>query len=78
MCKLFPEYLEGEANDWFNALPKGTVSTFRELGTTFLNRFFQKSSTPGATIDILNVKQKSSVSLSDYITRFTTETLRLG
>lgn len=39
LCKLFPEYLEGVANDWFNALPKNTISSFGELGTAFLNRF---------------------------------------
>lgn len=77
MCKLFPEYLEGVANDWFNVLPKGTILIFCELGTTFLNRFFKKSSTLEATVDILNVKQRSNESLSNYITKFTSETLRL-
>lgn len=65
MCKLFPEYLEGVANDWFNALPKGTISSFRELVTVFLPHFFQKSTAPGAAVDILNVKQKIGESLSD-------------
>lgn len=68
MCKLFPEYLEGVANDWFNALPKGTISSFRELGIVFLHRFFQKSVAPGAAVDVLNVKQKVGELLSDYVT----------
>lgn len=44
----------------------------------FLHQFFQKSTTPGAAVDILNVKQKATETLSNYITRFTSKTLRLG
>lgn len=49
--------LEEVANDWFNTLPKNTISLFMVLGITFLNRFFQKSTTLGATVDILNISQ---------------------
>jgi len=35
-AKFFPHSLEGEAHEWFYALPEILVTSFRELSTLFL------------------------------------------
>lgn len=53
------------------------ISSFRDLEILFRNPFFQKIHVPGATMDILNVKQNKDETLSNYVTRFISETLGL-
>ena len=37
--KFFPHSLEGEAHEWFYALPEGSITSFRELSTLFLEQY---------------------------------------
>jgi len=38
-AKFFPHSLEGEAHEWFYALPERSVTSFRELSMLFLEQY---------------------------------------
>lgn len=77
MCKIFLEYLTGSANKWFNKLPRGNILSFRNLVFKFFNKFFQQARAPESYENILYVKQRRDESLNDYMTRFTSESIKL-
>ncbi|XP_026429015.1 uncharacterized protein LOC113324973 [Papaver somniferum] len=43
MCKFFPASLDGEANNWFYALPAWTIGTYDALTKAFLENYMHKS-----------------------------------
>lgn len=75
MCMVFLECLRGDANNSLNELPRNF--SFCELASSFLNKLFEKARVLGNLVNILNVKQRKDESLMDYITCFTTKSLRL-
>lgn len=56
MCKVFPKFHLGKANEWLNQLPWNKIASFKELAIAFFNQFFQQSWALGADFDILNIK----------------------
>ena len=38
-AKFFPHSLEGEAREWFYALPEGSITSFGELSSLFLEQY---------------------------------------
>lgn len=49
-----------------------------ELAIAFFVRYYQKTKLSETAMDLLNVRQKKGEPFLDFITRFTTENLRLG
>ena len=40
LCKVFPTTLIGTAQKWYNKLPPGSITTWKDLSTKFILRFF--------------------------------------
>lgn len=64
MCKIFPEYVTGSANEWFNEFPRGSISSFRDLPSKFYI-FFQQARALRSSNNILNMKQRKDKSFND-------------
>ena len=42
LCKVFPTTLVGTAQKWYSRLPPGSITTWKDLSTKFILRFFSQ------------------------------------
>ena len=68
--KLFPFSLQDRARQWLNALPPRSISTWIELQTEFLKKFFSLNMTHALKRQILNYSQKPSESFEQAWERY--------
>ncbi|XP_050919795.1 uncharacterized protein LOC127137369 [Lathyrus oleraceus] len=67
---MFPFTLSEDAEEWFYSLPAGSITTWQQMETTFLNKYFPASAYIRKRYDIVNFKQKEGESLGDAYKRF--------
>src|SRR3954463_2651923 len=67
---MFPFTLSDDAEEWFYSLPAGSITTWQQMETTFLNEYFPASVYIRKRYDIVNFKQKEGESLGDAYKRF--------
>src|SRR3954470_24668049 len=67
---MFPFTLSDDAEEWFYSLPAGSITTWQQMETTFLNEYFPASVYIRKRYDIFNFKQKEGESLGDAYKRF--------
>ncbi|XP_050890469.1 uncharacterized protein LOC127095883 [Lathyrus oleraceus] len=67
---MFPFTLSEDAEEWFYSLPAGSITTWQQMETTFLNEYFPASVYIRKRYDIVNFKQKEGESLGDAYKRF--------
>ncbi|GJS85807.1 MAK10-like protein [Tanacetum coccineum] len=60
----------GQASNWLERLPAGSISTWKDLTTRFLTQFFPPGRTAKLRNDILMFQQHQGESLSEAWTRF--------
>lgn len=75
LCMAFAITFQGKARQWFDDLPRGSIRSFRELTTSFLQRFFQLKAMKKTVPDLMNIRQDKDESLSKYFARFNDESL---
>ena len=68
--RMFPFTLADEAEEWFYSLPAGSITTWEEMETAFLNEYFPASVFIRKRHEILNFKQREGESLGDSYKRF--------
>ena len=68
--QLFPFSLRDKAGAWFNSLPQESITTWAELSSKFLRRFFPPARTAKLRSDITNFTKFSGESLYDAWERF--------
>lgn len=68
--RMFPFTLSEDAEEWFYSLPVGSSTTWEQMETTFLNKYFPASVFLRKRYDIMNYKQKEGESLGDSYKRF--------
>lgn len=68
--RMFPFTLAEDAEEWFYSLPAGSITTWEQMETTFLNEYFPASVYIRKRYDIVNFKQKEGESLGDAYKRF--------
>ncbi|XP_050909254.1 uncharacterized protein LOC127123031 [Lathyrus oleraceus] len=66
---MFPFTLSEDAEEWFYSLPAGSITTWQQMETTFLNEYFPASIYIRKRYDIVNFKQKEGESLGDAYKR---------
>ncbi|MQL72212.1 hypothetical protein Taro_004519 [Colocasia esculenta] len=76
-CRAFPATLKETARAWFEALPAGSISSFRQLKKSFRDNFLGGRSQPRTAASLLAVRQKKGEALWDFVKRFRTEALRI-
>ncbi|XP_050917630.1 uncharacterized protein LOC127132709 [Lathyrus oleraceus] len=67
---MFPFTLSEDAEEWFYSLPAGSITTWQQMETTFLNEYFPASVYIRKRYDIVNFKQKDGETLGDAYKRF--------
>src|SRR3954467_9718440 len=67
---MFPFTLSEDAEEWFYSLPAGSITTWQQMETTFLNEYFPASVYIRKRYDIVNFKQKEGESLGDAYKRY--------
>ena len=67
---MFPFTLVEDAEEWFYSLPAGSITSWEEMETAFLNEYFPASVFLRKRYEILNFKQKDGESLGDTYKRF--------
>src|SRR3954469_19281159 len=67
---MFPFTLSEDAEEWFYSLPAGSITTWQQMETAFLNEYFPASVFIRKRYDIVNFKQKEGESLGDAYKRF--------
>src|SRR3954464_2327649 len=67
---MFPFTLSEDAEEWFYSLPAGSITTWQQMETAFLNEYFPASVYIRKRYDIMNFKQKDGESLGDAYKRF--------
>ncbi|XP_056695333.1 uncharacterized protein [Spinacia oleracea] len=72
-CKVFPSTLEGIAQSWFDKIPKGAITSFRQLAILFRTQYVANIARERMTGELMSVVQGSQESLRDYISRFNME-----
>ncbi|GJT03722.1 zinc finger, CCHC-type containing protein [Tanacetum coccineum] len=68
--RLFQFSLRGQASNWLERLPAGSITTWEDLTTRFLAQFFPPGRTAKLHNDILMFQQHHGESLSEAWTRF--------
>jgi len=69
-AKFFPHSLQGEAREWFYALPKGSITLFRELSTLFLEQYKHNIKQEIMVLDLCAMRQGSNEKLDKFLVRF--------
>ena len=78
LCQAFSATLRKSAWRWFSNLQPRSISSFEQLGRLFINHFIS-SRRQRRTLDMLiDIKQKESESLREFITRFNAITLEVS
>src|SRR3954471_21271793 len=67
---MFPFTLSDDAEEWFYSLPAGSITTWQQMETKFLNEYFPTSVYIRKRYDIVNFKQKEGESLGEAYKRF--------
>ncbi|XP_050918441.1 uncharacterized protein LOC127135854 [Lathyrus oleraceus] len=67
---MFLFTLSEDAEEWFYSLPAGSITTWQQMETTFLNEYFPASVYICKRYDIVNFKQREGESLGDAYKRF--------
>ncbi|XP_073120166.1 uncharacterized protein [Henckelia pumila] len=57
---LFPFSLQGEAAEWLDDLPAGSITTWNQLVQTFLNKYFPPTKMAKLFSDIISFRHKES------------------
>ncbi|GJY28907.1 zinc finger, CCHC-type containing protein [Tanacetum coccineum] len=68
--RLFQFSLHGQASNWLERLPAGSITTWEDLTTSFLAQFFPPGRTAKFCYDILMFQQHQRETLSEAWTRF--------
>ncbi|XP_014492459.1 uncharacterized protein LOC106754903 [Vigna radiata var. radiata] len=69
-CRGFSLSLEGEALEWFDALPNGSIGDFKSLGDMFKNQFAACRTQDSMVVDLMNLKQGKDESLKVFMDRY--------
>ncbi len=77
-CRAFPATLKETARAWFETLPAGSITSFRQLKKSFRDNFLGGRSQPRTAASLLTVRQKKGEALWDFVKRFRTEALRIS
>ncbi|MQM05904.1 hypothetical protein Taro_038723, partial [Colocasia esculenta] len=77
-CRAFPATLKETARAWFETLPAGSITSFRQLKKSFRDNFLGGRSQPRTATSLLAVRQKKGEALWDFVKRFRTEALRIS
>src|SRR4051812_30655779 len=75
MCLAFPTTLKWPARDWYNNLPRGSITSFGNLAFLFCNQFAAGKKRKRDSTCLLSVTQRDNEKLRDYIQRFNNERL---
>nr|GEW90996.1 reverse transcriptase domain-containing protein [Tanacetum cinerariifolium] len=67
---LFPFSLEGEVRIWLDKEPPGSILTWKDLVSKFINQFFPPSKTTYQRNEITNFLQKSNETFNEAWERF--------
>ena len=67
---LFPFSLQDKAKFWFNSLPKGSIGTWAELSSQFLEKYYPVRRTAKVRQQISSFKQGYDESLGEAWDRF--------
>ena len=67
---LFPYTLEGEAREWLERQPPGSMATWNEVVSKFLQNFFSPAKTLKLTRAITNFEQQATEGLAEAWERF--------
>ncbi|XP_057747061.1 uncharacterized protein LOC130966293 [Arachis stenosperma] len=76
-CRAFPVTLAGPAIRWFNALPKGSITTFADISQSFLARFTTRIAKAKHPINFLGVTQKPREPTRKFLDRFNDKCLEI-
>ena len=68
--RLFVQSFGGEVIKWFRALPAGSIRTFQELHTQFLDRWEVKKNQLRILSQCENIKRNVGETVQDYCLRF--------
>lgn len=69
-CRAFSLSLEGEALEWFDSLPHGSIEDFKSLGETFKIQFAACRTEDVTVVDLMNLKQGKDESLKTFMDRY--------
>ncbi|XP_031099801.1 uncharacterized protein LOC116003999 [Ipomoea triloba] len=70
MLRAFPFSLKDSAKDWLYYLPSGSITTWNDLKTVFLGKYFPTSRVANIRKEICGIRQHNGESLYEYWERF--------
>ncbi|XP_014511936.1 uncharacterized protein LOC106770652 [Vigna radiata var. radiata] len=68
-CRAFSLSLEGEALEWFDSLPDGSIENFKGLSNMFKNQFAACRTQEATIVDLMNLKQGKEEPLETFMDR---------
>jgi hypothetical protein len=76
-CHMFVQTLTGAARVWFDNLPTGEITNFKQLEERFLKNFSQQRRSMRDTTELHTIKGRDGESVGDFITRFSKESMQI-
>ena len=77
LCKVFPTTLIGTAHKWYCKLPPGSITTWKDLSTKFILRFFPNIPLKRSSEQLYQCKQKENEPLRECLERFNNEVTKI-
>ncbi|XP_026384547.1 uncharacterized protein LOC113280108 [Papaver somniferum] len=70
LCKYFPASLTGEALQWFEGFPIGTIRSFHHLQNIFLGKYISNNMLRPGIEKVFSLRRRINESLRSLITRW--------
>ncbi|XP_076886351.1 uncharacterized protein LOC143536189 [Bidens hawaiensis] len=77
-CHMFALTFTGAGREWFEKLPCGKITSWKDFVAKFSQHFSQQKKHTHDPSEILDVTRRNNESIEDFITRFTYESLNIG
>ncbi|XP_076937503.1 uncharacterized protein LOC143605168 [Bidens hawaiensis] len=77
-CHMFALTFTGAAREWFEKLPCGKITSWKDFVAKFSQHFSQQKKHTRDPSEILDVTRRNNESIEVFITRFTNESLNIG
>lgn len=76
-CKVFLTTLVKSAQQWFDQVAPGSITSFQEFSSVVLHQFTSSKRHKKTTLSLFEMKRMESETLREFVRRFTTTTLEV-
>ena len=70
VCRLFPYTFEGKASTWYFSLPKGSITSWNQFHTAFLEKFREDKTPTILILEVSRIRMDGKEKIKDFNQHF--------